>query len=147
VTQPIIFTSVEFMSAKEKYAVLRDWEKFIIDICLGKFTQRLYHHLTQHASFIAHYDRFGFYNTYFESPAETAKFFTQFDREKDCRSVEYGNTYWFTDEKYGDLNKAMVDAVEPLLPKIYGRLKVDERAQDLAQAHALLNKHGVPFNF
>ena len=54
------------------------------------FTKRLYEHLHLHCSFIAHYNRLGFYAEYFERGEDTARFLSQFDSRGDCRSVEYG---------------------------------------------------------
>jgi len=67
---------VKFMTAKEKEAVLKAWERFMRAMAGGKtaeelsrmFTEALYHHLIQHCSFIAHYNRAGFFQHYFEEP-------------------------------------------------------------------------------
>ncbi len=48
-------------------------------------------------------------------------FCTQFDRDKGCVSIEYGDTYWQHDTDYCDINTAMVDAMEPFLSKIYAK--------------------------
>ena len=77
----------EFMSAKEKDIVLKQWKTFLraLKACnfeqrtgadygdfptsLGKpFTKRLYQHLHVHCNFIAHYNRYGFLAERFGSP-------------------------------------------------------------------------------
>lgn len=138
------FTDAEFLSAKEKQQVLNAWKTFLKYGCKRQhFTKALYSHLIQHCSFIAHLNLDGFYATYFEQPSLTAKFFTQFDRSTGCRSVEYGAFWWWEDQRYRDLNEAMVDAAEPYLGHLYQRCRDLERDQDLAQAQALLQKHGI----
>lgn len=70
------FTNTEFLSAKEKELVLRAWERFLKNGLQKKdFTKRLYEHLHLHCGFIAHYDINGFYGEYFQSPADTDRFF------------------------------------------------------------------------
>ncbi len=99
------FADHRFMSAAEKTQVYRAWIKFLKHGCDPRFfTKALYHHLTQHASFIAHYDKYGFIDTYFTRPADTLTFLTQFWTG---RSVEYGYTIWLEDETAGDLNRAL----------------------------------------
>jgi hypothetical protein len=55
------------MSAREKGLVLKTWVRFLKNgFRLADFSDRLYKHLTLHCSFIAHYNRVGFHQTYFE---------------------------------------------------------------------------------
>ena len=122
------FTDVQFMTAKEKSLVLRAWKLFIKSgFNPDKFTNRLYEHLISQCSFIAHYNRGGFFETYFVDPNMTISFLRQFDREQGCVSVEYGMTYWIRDgndvcSEYYDLNNAMVDTLEPFLKGAYAKL-------------------------
>ncbi len=119
---------VEFMSASDKALTLKDWLRFIEKGCKPEhFTNRLYNHLIQHCSFIAHYDRGGFYHTYFTTPEMTNKFLRQFDRGYDCVSHEYGMDYWIQGgndvcASYYDINNAMVDIIKPLLQPLYNDL-------------------------
>ena len=70
-------TDTNFMTAKEKAQVLRQWERFLKGGCQAKdFTEALYHHLMQHCMFIAHYDRGGFYATYFQVQGMTLSIFS-----------------------------------------------------------------------
>ncbi len=137
------FTDVQFMTANQKAAVLRAWGRFLKGGLRPEgFTRALYDHLIQHCSFIAHYDRAGFYATYFQQPETTAQFFSQFDRRQGCVSVEYGMDGWIQGAEYSDLNNAMVDAAEPYLNAIYAACKDAERSRDLAEAARLAEKHG-----
>lgn len=142
-------TDVEFMTADEKRRVLRAWERFLkVGLLKPSFTKALYHHLTQHCSFIAHYDRHGFYATYFTDPKDTRRFLSQFDRrniepsEAVPKSIEYGMTYW-GDGDYADINRAMVEIAFPYIVGLERELAKQERKQDLTEAKRLLAKHGV----
>lgn len=130
--------STKFMSADEKEKVLQDWQRFIeSDFSQTRFTKVLYNHLIQHCSFIAHYNQAGFYGTYFEDPEDTMKFISQFDRDQDCVSVEYGMKYWLNNEDYRDINNAMVEAYEPYKTEIYPQLRQKAKQKKLAQIESL----------
>lgn len=144
----------QFMTATQKETVLRAWKRFVKAVATGTveqqrraFTKALYNHLIQHCSFIAHYNLAGFFSTYFEEPEQTARFFTQFDEEKGCVSVEYGMVLWIrggndVSAEYYDINQAMVKEASPYLSTIYTRAKSEEKERDLSLAHQLLKKHG-----
>lgn len=101
------FWDSKFMTAKEKNMVLKQWRTFLKNGCKwDHFTDRLYKHLTLHCSFIAHYNRLGFYETYFQSGSDRLHFFSQFDLSQGGVSVEYGMTIWRKGE-YEDINTAM----------------------------------------
>ncbi len=55
----------EFMSAEQKKRMLRQWDRFV-ERAFGfeLFTNAVYQHLNLHCGFIAHYNRSGFYSTY-----------------------------------------------------------------------------------
>lgn len=126
------------MSEKEKEAVLRDWKRFVKgDFDRRYFTKRLYDHLHIHCSFIAHFNIHGFYVTYFENPERTLEFLKQFDRDYGYKSIEYGNTYWFTSEDYHDLNSEMAYSMEPYKAKIYADLKRKTKEMKLKQIDRL----------
>ena len=134
----MIMKSTKFMSAEEKEKVLKDWQRFIEnDFDKAKFTKRLYNHLIQHCSFIAHYNQAGFYGTYFEDPERTLGFLKQFDKDNGYKSVEYGMDYWLRSEDYRDINAAMVDNFEPYKAEIYPRLKQKTKDIKLRQMEKL----------
>jgi hypothetical protein len=137
------FSGGEFMTAREKELALKAWVMFLKHgLRSENFTRRLYGHLIQHCSFIAHYNRGGFYATYFEQGEDIARFLSQFDKRGDCRSVEYGGTWWLQGE-YEDLNRAMVEEAAPYIPRLLEAAQESERGADLAEARRLLAKHGL----
>lgn len=139
------FHDSKFMSAAEKSKVLKNWEMFLKSgLEKDKFTPALYHHLINHCSFIAHYDIHGFYATYFENGDDTLAFLSQFDtRDGISRSIEYGMTYWLTDDDYYDINTEMCRIAFRYIPALELRARNDQRHADLAHAEALLKKHGM----
>ena len=111
---------VEFMTGKEKEMVLKQWRTFVKNgFQPQNFPKRLYHHLINHCSFIAHYSRYGFYDTYFRNPDDTEHFLNQFRKGAEYQSVEYGGNYWLADERYHDLNQAMCDVVQEYNPQLF----------------------------
>src|SRR5690242_2687115 len=136
------FRDAEFMGAREKELVLKAWVRFLKNgLGFRDFTRRLYEHLHLHCQFIAHYDRAGFYATYFERGEDTVRFLSQFDQRGACRSVEYGMVSWQTGE-YEDLARAMVKEASPYIPKLIEQAQARAREADLAEARRLLAKHG-----
>jgi hypothetical protein len=76
----------------------------------------LYQHLIQHASFIAHWNRYGFWQHYFGSDARRlAAFLAQFGGDR--QSVEYGATWWLGGTA-ADLNEAMCREMEVIYPAL-----------------------------
>ena len=137
----------QFMSAAQKAKVLRQWETFLKQGCKWEhFTKGIYEHLIQHCSFIAHYDRAGFYATYFEHGEDKAHFLSQFDVANAAadgvpRSVEYGMTYWATGD-YADINREMIRIAGGYIPGLVGRAGLEQEVEDVVCAKALLKKHG-----
>ncbi len=141
---PVGLKDTKFMSAAEKEKVLRQWAAFLRNgLRFQDFTEALYKHLTLHCSFIAHYDRHGFYSFYFDVPEDSIRFLRQFDRDFGCVSVEYGATWWLTDPEYRDINVAMCDIFDRCKRRLCKGLRELQRERDLAQADALLAKHGL----
>lgn len=162
VTASVAFTDARFMSAKDKALVATQWERFLRALsrsldepvqpmehadygryptALDKaFTGRLYDHLIQHCSFIAHYNSLGFLGHYFTNPADTLVFLSQFDGRGKLDSVEYGLD-WIRGE-YEDVNEAMVEIATPMIDGLVTQLKALVRKQELAMATALAARHG-----
>jgi len=137
------FRDARFMTADEKRKVLVHWERFIrLGFKFEHFTKALYQHLTLHCSFIAHYNRRGFYETYFTDPEQTIRFFQQFDREHGCVSVEYGMDYWLHGD-CKDLNLAMCQVWDSYKGNCYIALKKAAYRRDIDKAKALLKKHDI----
>lgn len=136
------FRDAEFMSAREKELVLKAWVRFLKKgLRFEDFTKRLYEHLHLHCSFIAHYNRLGFYQTYFENGEDTVRFLSQFDERGEGRSVEYGGTWWLAGD-YEDLNRAMIAEASAYIPKLVEEAEARQREADLSHARKLLEKHG-----
>jgi hypothetical protein len=136
------FRDSEFLGAREKHLVLRDWVRFLKrGLRFADFTRRLYEHLHLHCSFIAHYSQAGFYAEYFERGEDTTRFLSQFDSRGECRSVEYGGGWWL-DGDYADLNRAMVEEATECIPPLVAAATAAQQEADLALAQALLAKHG-----
>ena len=142
---PAHLHDTKFMSAAEKRKVLRHWELFLRGGLEKKyFTNALYHHLTQRCSFITHYDIHGFYATYFESGDDSLQFLSQFDTRNDIpKSIEYGMTYWLTDDDYCDVNIEMCRTAWRYIPTLELKTKNDQRHIDLTHADLLLKKYGI----
>ena len=138
------FTDEKFMTAAEKQTTLKAWERFLKGgLKWTQFTKALYHHLNQHCSFIAHFNRGGFYSVYFERPASTRRFLSQFDNRTRCLSVEYGWDNWYKSGTGADLSQAMIEVASKYVPALIEQTYIEEREQDVALAHRLLEKHGL----
>jgi len=136
------FKTVKFMTAEEKEKVLKSWKRFIKSGFQEKsFTSRLYSHLTLHCSFIAHYDKAGFYSTYFTNPESAAKFIRQFDKDFDYISAEYGTDIWVSVGDFVDLNLAMCKEIEKSKKELYRKLQEKTKQDVLLQIHLLQNKY------
>ena len=131
------------MSAAQKTTVLRAWARFLKSgLRFDQFTKALYDHLIQHCSFIAHYNRAGFYTHYFEAGDSTAFFLSQFDSRGRCLSVEYGDRHWLSGD-YDDINRAMIAEGEAFIPSLLDTADRRQEAADISTATALLAKHGI----
>jgi len=138
------FKDALFMTAEEKLRVIRAWERFVGGgFKNSSFTDALYHHLTLHCSFIAHYDKAGFYSTYFVDPDATVSFLHQFDSDFGYRSVEYNYATWLMQGEYEDINRAMCAVLEPVKAELYSLLQGKSRTRDIGEARRLLEKVGM----
>ena len=137
----------QFMSARQKRKVLRDWRLFLENGLQWQwFTKGLYEHLIQHCSFIAHYDRAGFYSTYFKRGDDAVRFLSQFDQRQAKEdgipaSVEYGWTHWARWE-YEDINRAMIEIAGAYIPSLVQRATKAQMLSDLARAKELVDRWG-----
>ena len=133
----------EFMTAKEKKMVLKQWERFLRGGMAEKdFSKRIYEHLYLHCSFIAHYDQHGFYGTFFTDPEQSIEFLHHFDTDFGGVNGEYRTTWWVEDE-YGDINSEMCKIADKYKAGLYERLESEARSGDIEMAKMLLGKHGI----
>ena len=141
----VIMKDTKFMPAAEKWKVLRQWTLFLKSgLSRDYFAKSLYNHLTQHCSFIAHYDIHGFYATYFEEPEDTITFLSQFDNRNGIpKSVEYGMTGWYTDSDYNDINAEMCHIARRYIRGLIKKCQTEQRDKDITRAELLLAKHGL----
>ena len=136
------FRDSEFMSVKDKGLVLKQWERFVESgFDRNKFTDRLYKHLINHCSFIAHFNRDGFYQTYFGEKRNAGKFI---DRFTTGISAEYGMDYWLGGD-YDDINPAMCEVMQKYAPDLKESLSRDIEQEDISKARRLLEKHGIKY--
>jgi hypothetical protein len=132
------------MTAKEKELVLKAWVRFLKGgLKRSDFTKKLYCHLINHCSFIAHYNLGGFYSTYFESGDTIVKFLSQFDNRGSCCSIEYGGIGWRKTEEYYDINRAMIKEASRFVPLLIIRASTNQQEEDVRVAKSLLAKHNI----
>lgn len=113
-----MFTDVQFMTAKEKELVLKNWKTFLKhSLKKEHFTKRLYEHLHLHAGFIAHYNLVTFYSTYFEAGQDTERFFDHF--------CTYMKANYGANSDYDDLNTAMRDIYQEYKTRILSAAEAD----------------------
>jgi hypothetical protein len=147
------FTDVQFMTADEKRRVATAWRRFLQTLsqhygdeeaCFRAFTEPLYHHLIQHCSFIAHYNRLGFYGHYFQRGDDTLRFLRQFDAagNPDGLSTEYHDPWWLRGD-YADINEAMREIAAEFVPGITEAATHYQRQQDLQHARSLAGRYGL----
>ncbi len=112
-----MFTEAEFMTAREKELVLKNWERFLKgNFKKTLFTKRLYDHLHLHCGYIAHYNREMFHAEYFQSGPDTKRFFEYFLQ----------NTQRFAGvSEYEDLNAAMREVYERYQGTILQNVQLD----------------------
>jgi hypothetical protein len=137
----------EFMTAKEKKLVLKQWETFFKNgLKWDNFTGRLYQHLILHCAFIAHYSREGFYNYYFTTGKMAMLFMSQFDNRNALESVEYGKNGWIKDNAsgdYEDINRAMVEVASKYIPTLMSQAYKCQKDSDITAAQRILDKYGM----
>ncbi len=136
----------QFMSAAEKQKVLRAWKRFLKGGCTkSQFTEDLYHHLSQHCSFIAHFNRHGFYDFYFDGPSpDVLRFLDQFDPNQPGISAEYGTTHWLSSHSTGaDLNHAMRKTAWPHVQTLRKKFAERIRQRDIGAASRVLARYGL----
>ena len=138
-----VFSDVEFMTAAEKGKVARQWGRFLQHLAVqgystgdgfNLFPNALYEHLHQHCGYIAHYDRHGFFVTYFTNPAACFQFIAPWVDGQKLHDM-LGD--------YRDIGEHMIFVAKKYGPDILTNTGVAVREHDLALARQLFMKHGV----
>jgi len=74
-----MFADVEFMTAREKELVLKNWKTFLKHgLQKQHFTRRLYEYLHLHCGFVANFSIHSFYSACFEAGQDIERFFERF---------------------------------------------------------------------
>ncbi len=136
-----MFTDVEFMTAKEKELVLKNWKNFLKHgLKKQHFTKRLYEHLHLHAGFIAHYNLGTFYSTYFEAGEDTERFFKHFcihSAQNYGANIDYDDLHTAMREVYskylGNIEKQTEDDVAERLKLLGAGLEHAKNDREFAK--------------
>lgn len=113
-----MFANAEFMTAKEKELILKNWTTFLANgLKREQFTKRLYNHLHLHCGYIAHYNQFCYFSTYFESGPDTESFFETF--------MANTSEHWGANIDYKDINDAMREVFLQYEQQIRQRIDAD----------------------
>lgn len=103
------FTDSQFMSASDKKAFIKAWEKFLKSgLKKSNFSKRIYNHLHLHCGFIAHYNIQDFYEERFEDLNGRRTTFNQL--------ISCNSTYEHSD--YRDVNSEMRKILLNYLPSL-----------------------------
>jgi hypothetical protein len=102
-----VFRDVKFMSVDDKRLVYQQWCRFLgAGMPWEKFTDRIYKHLSLHCGHIAHFNREGFYQTWFADGASRREFINLFLSDSLLQSHRSGGP------DYEDNNGAMASVLE-----------------------------------
>ena len=124
------FTSVQYMSAAEKVALWKRFKMFLNALAkpssqdmygdggscpqnvFNAFSKGLYEHSHLHLGHIAHYDRLGYCNNYFNTYSGIEEYMS------DLGEHATGQMSWGAQNDYVDLNKAMYALWLPMKQRI-----------------------------
>ncbi len=123
---PESMSDADFLSAEEKFKVLKQWEIFVNSGFLHeRFTRNIYEHLHLHCGYIAHYDRGGYYYTFWNDEI------LRYAAKNNCVLSPVPGIFYewkrflkqFTVRgDYSDINTAMMIILKAVLVRVVGKL-------------------------
>ena len=141
------YSNTKFMMAIEKEKVVKQFDHFIKtliknlgdnDKCFRAFTKGIYEHCHLHCGFIAHYNRHGFYQTYFGSQNidDLKNFINHFIDKYDEINVDCSVDYKDIGE---EMAKIIIENSEQLVEKFGRQTESDDRET----ITFLMKKHNI----
>jgi hypothetical protein len=144
---PKIMSDGQFLSAGDKQKILKQWKTFVhTGFQPEKFTKSIYNHLHLHCGFIAHYDRSGFYYTYWNDEV------VRFSEKKGYETVPAPKTFFEWERflkafsiwgEYADINLAMMVVLWDELRMLKDRLMSEAKEiykYEITNAHACMDR-------
>lgn len=147
----------KFMKAKEKELTVKQFKRFVksliedrgkvfvdkynneLDLTFTYFTKRVYEHLHLHFGFIAHYDRLGFYGTYFNGDVKDLKTFLSHFIDLETKEIK---PYFYTDE-YADINTAFSEVLQEKICDLLPIFNKETTDKDVLMIKTLMFKHNI----
>ena len=130
------FTPTKWETAKDKAAFANRFVRFVqSDFAAKHFTEKFYRRLSNTFGLIAHYNRGGFWETFFTSTADKVRFL-----EIAIRWSWGGDPAW----TYGDVERVLREwlQVDGTLERYRQRLAAETEAAERAQLARLQAKYG-----
>lgn len=135
----------QFMSADEKFLVKKYFANFLKlltetddeEKLFRAFTKRVYEHLHLYCGFIAHMDRHGFFNTYFNGDVDDLRTFLENFVDEEGKA----NPYTYPD--MDDINEAMAKSAENYYPFLMDKFNKLTKQEDIEKIKFLIKKQGL----
>lgn len=122
------FKDVQFMTAKEKEKVFKNFKQVIDNRDINLMQKSLYNHLNLHCSFIAHYNIYGFKAEY---SGQNFRRFIEWLMENHL--LVWGD--------YTDINGAMREYLAGQYKQILAELDAEQANREVMLLRALAEKH------
>jgi len=144
---PKVMSDGQFLSAGDKQKILKQWKTFVHSgVQPEKFTKSIYNHLHLNCGFIAHYDRSGFYYTYWNDEV------VRFSEKNGYETVPAPKTFFEWERflkafsiwgEYSDINLAMIVVLWDELRMMKDRLISEAKEiykYEVTNAYACMDK-------
>lgn len=132
-----MYPDTQFLSGKEQEKALKQFKKVIDMRDAELIAKSLYNHLYLHCGFIAHYDIFGFRQTY------SGQGFRDFVEHFDLNNPKMREWSHWLGGDYTAVNHDMAAYVTSQAPMIYAEMDEEQRKAELAMENKLLEEHAV----